>query len=1273
MSRKVSTNNTYWLENDHARLKKFEEHKNDPVNALRNMFGKRSWKTLREVMKRYQIRRDRDVAPNKTKLPRKWTSERIADLREHRNDSWQDLMARYACSQHGLEKKMSENRIRRDRPEQLVWTDEFDRILAEAAVQSHQFTYHTPAGRQELRRLWQETGRKLTTAGFEGRVRHSSLSKHLGGFTEERLSALGIQGATVPLGWGMSDETYAAAKAAASDTEGRQYTNIGWWARLTTDQVQEFLADFRKDYRVQGNTNADLCEKWSRTTGEPVSNAGLGKAARYFGETRNRVQVAHGHKTAGQIERAIEERIIELIQHGALTEEGGPDAIFSRVQEEFREGTERSNYDFTRERFFLTLNKAVWTEGPKGTIAALTEIIRREMPLERFEHYHPYIPTAMVQKKAEWLRGVTNKIQRPDILPTPTLPGINRFISEDAMKRWESFELPDTSFASPFTIPTLGKNWDILVINGANIGLIHDPIMKANVVRRALAEAEHRKVDAVLMMNMIFINTYKAAGPSRVTRALLSGIDVDMDLLAPAYQERVKQVVSRNGGKEDERIIYVTREELLKTVMKGYHKITWRPDKEEEEKPTRTVPEYSGPIFISFGPYDSKIIDAATYWTDHYSMLMDQEEARAEQAAAGSAYREVLKQLRKLDEGREILDARLQAADGDDGDISSELAEVATETEALSRRAEVLKQELAELTELIQRTKVTNINDPRWQRSRKKAIGHMAMLFESIVPQCKVTSLGNIIYKAGDKTIKLHIPGHLNVTDTLLADFTNKYGPAVIREEVADLTIIGSPHALRYAETAREVDAEGKRGSALVCVAPDCIDDAFVRGKLKTLVDSQEQFARLVHNEQVKPGVLLVSCINGVISVSPIRVEALAAHERRKKKQLESKPKYIFWLIETDKHVGGKAREVLWKNRGIRLGPGEAFFHMLRQAGYGPEKPPPIHGYAICDDPTQADHYNAYRQPHVNQMPYWLIEKQLGEIREQSKRTRDGRRKDELHAQGVLFALQQFSVRGIDWFGDQLEEFHDGHLKPNVDIFDAILRRTLQSGLVLRGISELTPRDRVAIPYDRRDPGMVNIGTGNHSLKTVLRHLAEGRILSIFLRDLLKAIPFWNDKDELLERLVKGPIYGNDFISFGTVQAPGGYEWGLDFRNTPPSMTVNWGDPLLMAIRTDLRRGNYPRIFQKKVALKVYGDKHFYTAAVTDNAIYFMGPPSTHTDSFGELGFPPNSTGVALVGLPAEGPAAGPILFRPLLFDHLKRFIDGNESLDFEKFLPDPL
>jgi hypothetical protein len=153
---------------------------------------------------------------------------------------------------------------------------------------------------------------------------------------------------------------------------------------------------------------------------------------------------------------------------------------------------------------------------------------------------------------------------------------------------------------------------------------------------------------------------------------------------------------------------------------------------------------------------------------------------------------------------------------------------------------------------------------------------------------------------------------------------------------------------------------------------------------------------------------------------------------------------------------------------------------------------------------------------------------------------------------------------------------------------------------------------------------------------------------------------------------VRAPLYGNQFIAWGTIQAPGGYEWGVDFRDTPTG-AVNWGDTLLGVIRNDLQRGNYNRIMEGKVTLKLYGDKHFFAFAQTPWAVYHMSAADCHTDLYGERGFPPNNSGMSFVGLPAEGPQSGPVLCRFLPFDHLKRFFENGEKFDWQAFLPDPL
>ncbi len=151
------------------------------------------------------------------------------------------------------------------------------------------------------------------------------------------------------------------------------------------------------------------------------------------------------------------------------------------------------------------------------------------------------------------------------------------------------------------------------------------------------------------------------------------------------------------------------------------------------------------------------------------------------------------------------------------------------------------------------------------------------------------------------------------------------------------------------------------------------------------------------------------------------------------------------------------------------------------------------------------------------------------------------------------------------------------------------------------------------------------------------------------------------------------PLYSGKFISWGTVQIPGGHEYGLELRSSPTRMQ-GWGDTLLGATRNLPTRGNYTKIFNKKLPiLSVCGDKHYFGAVITSYAFHHMCGSGTHTDSFGEHGFPPNNTGISFIGLPADGPDSGPMLIRLLPFDVIKDFVEVNpRSLDWETFLPNP-
>ena len=304
---------------------------------------------------------------------------------------------------------------------------------------------------------------------------------------------------------------------------------------------------------------------------------------------------------------------------------------------------------------------------------------------------------------------------------------------------------------------------------------------------------------------------------------------------------------------------------------------------------------------------------------------------------------------------------------------------------------------------------------------------------------------------------------------------------------------------------------------------------------------------------------------------------------------------------------------------------------------------------------------------HPHQLSYSVIETEWQKFIKEARKSKTPGSLSKKLTEIRDFNLHQLQVRGIDWTHDQIEEVFYRHIEPNIDFFNAVLARALKAGLIVRGISYYT-----GVPFDSRDIGVINFGTGNHLDRTVNGEIVENTIYAHQARLLLRTMPRWKNERDLLEKLVRAPLYSRRFIAWGTFQAPGGYTWGADFRDTTP-VGVDWNDLLGPTVKNDLRRGNYSRIFENKVTVKTYGDKHFLSMIMTPNAVYLMGPAGTHTDSYGEWGFPPNNTGVVFLGLPAEGPGAGPILLRALLYDEIRNLIEKPKPFDWEKFLPNPL
>ena len=524
------------------------------------------------------------------------------------------------------------------------------------------------------------------------------------------------------------------------------------------------------------------------------------------------------------------------------------------------------------------------------------------------------------------------------------------------------------------------------------------------------------------------------------------------------------------------------------------------------------------------------------------------------------------------------------------------------------------------------------------------------------------------------------------MTDTLLARFTSQYGPKNLREQLAVTTVICAPWAIQFRMTVREADYDGRRGSAHVFVAPIAVDDMFLRQALADQVRKSHPLAKAVFNNQFRSGALRLRFVNGIPEADVLSAGALEAfknypeiRENGKKKKghvhvplmYDRSSKYIWAHTATDQHWGGRAKEfVTDKLTNKRLGMAEAVFEMMRRENLHLDGSMPVHLFASNDDGVQGQnfHYRTELDPH--QRPFADLEKDFLKALKEARTTHREQAHEILEKIGKML-LHGIEKRGSDFPHEQMFQMINRHVLANVDIFRAILRRHHASRLIIKGVGDYNNAEYEG--FDMRNVGAINFPSGNHLGNTIDGEILEGPFYAGFLKTMLSGMPEWQGKNELLDRLVVAPLYGGKAIAWGTVKAPGGYEYGLDLRSAPPRMS-GWADPLLGATKNDPMRGNYSRIYNGRFTLKTYGDKHFFAAAATSYAFYHMCASGTHTDPYGENGFPPNNTGVSFVGLPVDGPDSGPILLRILSYDAIKDFVEEKpRPFNWKNFLPNPV
>lgn len=565
-----------------------------------------------------------------------------------------------------------------------------------------------------------------------------------------------------------------------------------------------------------------------------------------------------------------------------------------------------------------------------------------------------------------------------------------------------------------------------------------------------------------------------------------------------------------------------------------------------------------------------------------------------------------------------------------------------------------LSEELEHLTELKARHIQSDITEDL-QKYARKVMHFVVRKLEESIPNSKVIGQGTVFIKVGEEVIELNIPGHLRVTDNHLASYNKSFGARARMGLVAKTAVICHPYALNFRTTSREINVKNKRAEARVFVAPIMVDGKFLSEALRDSVRSAHPIFRVVRDCQFSPGMLRLRFYNGIVSPESVPLEALTKKPRSSQNSVRpyGGKEFIWIQVITDPHYGSRSREEVYcESTRKSLGVGDAVIQMMRDGGLFAKNKGRVHIYTMNDDIAHGNHFGTHLQPHPRQMSYQAMEQLSQKMKPE---------------EAVRFLLEQQRLKGVDWLEEQIQQVKQRHIKPNMDFFNSILSSVQRSGLLIKGVDKIH-----GVEFDARSMGAINLGTGNHNEKTTERTRVENLEYRDYIRALLIGEKEWRNKEELVDRLVAAPLEGNRYFAWGIVNAPGGYEWAIEFRSDPPRLS-SWMDPLKAAVNNDASRGDYGLYDTGHKTIKIYGDKHFFAAVNTDHTFYHICAAGTSTDLYGHRGFPPNNTGVSFVGLPAGGPETGPILLRTLHVEHIRKYFEKPYDFDWEKFLPNPI
>lgn len=912
----------------------------------------------------------------------------------------------------------------------------------------------------------------------------------------------------------------------------------------------------------------------------------------------------------------------ELINDGILKEDSGENKLFQKLTEWL---SEKDDYRVIKKGELKThWDKMVWPTERLKIIEAFTGM---QIGFTGVYEALSFLPKVVIDWKVKQLHGTREYTRRQKRFSI----GFGKLLeSEEVAAEVAAHGRDDLSLTTPtdpFVVEVKDKDsYSVLVLNGLHIGASHNPIIKYNPMRNALMDAQHNRDDAVIVAgSLMWLDLKKASGSLTTHRALLSGINFDESVIDDAYLDEAKRI--RLNLPSDE-VGFLTLRQRFENVSHGLRKIT------TDDKNNAL---YKGSVYVFLGRAEEEFIENAAQAEIRYIVAVQRYKKQCEIKAMKS-----------------LLAHELKQSGGE-------------RTEELER----YEKEIERLTSIEKRMIVTNVDPDDYRRFVDIVRSWVVKSYEQAIPNCKVVAQGTSFMKIGDKVIEVHQDRKERPNNKFLHEYlTKNAGKRELEGSLPDAVLLSGPYNVNFRWAQKERINGGEQISVPVWQLPILLDKGLLKRKLNRQVREGSPFERLLHHPEFEPGAFRFGNQNGVWLSQPLAIEQLVEwqeYQKRNQRRIGNGSSYIYVFVDSDNHFGHPWKYYVYDNKANRyLGFESAVIEMWRKSGlFGSGRLSPIHSCQFLGDRTQGHHFQTEAQPHQYIDRYQEIENRANELlKRKSASNPDMVRKliDDM--------LEQIRLRGIHWPQAQAIDVFFNFLLPNVDFFTSVIKRSRKSKVVCKGVGQVC-QDR----SDSRDIGIITDLSGNHFAKSM-----DNQITEFFYSQQLALMVYAfqpRSKKKLslndINELIKAPVFGNSGIGWGFLSAKNRYDWGLSLRHDPVSKGGQNGDPLRRTLKKVLERGNYAGIFERKRTLHLSGDVHRYGAVHGPMVTVINCASGTVSDPYGERGFSLNNTGNMVIGLPVDGPVAGPIRIIPFTHDFVQGWFNNQREIDWEKIFVNPV